>query len=105
MKNDKKPLKLSTGRVVELKEMSIDDIDHCQDLTIIVYDDNNNVNHIKNVSKSRTAWIRYALVGGDFKNWSTDVKGQPADSVLRELSEVEKNELMTMIQGHQRLGE
>ena len=103
MKKDKKPLELSTGRKVELKEMSIDDIDHCQDMTLIVYDENNNIDHIKNVSKSRTAWIRHGLIGGDFK-WA-DNNGQPADSVLKELSEIEKNELMTMIQAHQKLGE
>ncbi len=105
MKKDKKPLELSTGRKIELKEMSIDDIDYCQDLTVIVYGEDNNVEHIKNVSKSRTAWIRHGLIGGDFKNWSTNVKGQPSDSVLKQLSETEKNELMTMIQEHQKLGE
>ena len=105
MKKDKKPLKLSTGRVVEIKEMSIDDIDFCQDMTVVVYGDDNNIDHIKNVSKSRTAWIRHGLKGGDFKNWSTDVKGRPADSVLKELSETEKNELMNKVQEYQKLGE
>ncbi len=105
MTQDKKPLKLSTGRKVKLKEMSIDDIDCCQDLTVIVYGKDNNIDHIKNVSKSRTAWIRQGLIGGDFNNWSINEKGQPADSVLKELSESEKNELMTMIQEYQKLGE
>ena len=102
---DTKTVELSSKKKVKIKEMSIDDIDYCQDLTVIVYGEDNNVEHIKNVSKSRTAWIRHGLFGGDFKNWSTNVKGQPADSVLKELSETEKNELMTMIQEHQKLGE
>ena len=106
MNKDKKPLKLSTGRKIEIKEMSIDDIDFCQDMTVIVYgNDNNNIDHIKNISKSRTAWLRHGLIGGDFKNWSTNIQGQPADSVLKELSEAEKNELMNKIQEHQKLGE
>ena len=105
MKKDKKPLELSTGRKVEFKEMSIDEIDNCQDMTLIVYGDDNNIDHIKNVSKSRTAWIRNGLVGGDFNKWAENNNGQPADSVLKELSETEKNELMTMIQEYQKLGE
>ena len=105
MGKDKKPLKLSTGREIELKEMSIDEIDYCQDMTIVVYDDYNNIDHIKNVSRSRTAWIRSGLAGGDFKKWSKNIKGEPVDSVLKELTEGEKNELMGLIQDHQRLGE
>jgi len=104
MKNDKKPLELSTGRKVKLKEMSCDDIDSCQDTTLIVYGDDDKISHIKNISKSRTSWIRHGLIGGDFK-WKENTKGQPADSVLKELSEVEKNELMSMIQEYQKLGE
>jgi len=104
MKKDKKPLELSTGRKVKLKEMSCDEIDYCQDTTLIVYGDNDKVEHIKNISKSRTAWIRHGLIGGDFE-WIENNKGQPADSVLKALSEVEKNELMAMIQDFQKLGE
>ena len=105
MGKDKKPLKLSTGREVKIKDMSQDEIDCCQDTTVIVYKDDNSIDHIKNISKSRTTWIRNGLIGGDFKNWSVNSKGQPADSVLRELSEAEKNDLMSLVQEQQRLGE
>lgn len=104
MKKDKKPLELSTGRKIKLKEMSCDEIDFCQDTTLIVYGENDTIDHIKNISKSRTAWIRHGLIGGDFK-WVENNKGQPSDSVLKELSELEKNELMSIIQDFQKLGE
>ena len=101
----KKNVELASGRKVELKEMSVDEVDFCQDIAQIVYNEAGEVSTVRGVSKSRTAWIRRGLAGGDFKDFSLDVKGFAGDSVIKELSEVEKNELMQLIQGYQNMGE
>jgi len=101
----KKNVELASGRKIELKEMSVDEVDFCQDIAQIVYNEEGEVSTVRGVSKSRTAWIRRGLVGGDFKDFSLDVKGFAGDSVIKELSETEKNELMQLIQGYQNMGE
>ena len=101
----KKNVELASGRKVELKEMSVDEVDFCQDIAQIVYNEEGEVSTVRGVSKSRTAWIRRGLAGGDFKDFSLDMKGFAGDSVIKELSETEKNELMQLIQGYQNMGE
>ena len=101
----KKNVELASGRKVELKEMSVDEVDFCQDIAQIVYNEEGEVSTVRGVSKSRTAWIRRGLAGGDFKDFSLDMKGFAGDSVIKELSEAEKNELMQLIQGYQNMGE
>ena len=96
---------LASGRNIKLKEMSIDDVDFCQDIAEIIYNQDGEVSTVRGVSKSRTAWIRRGLVGGDFKDFSLDMKGFAGDSVIKELNEAEKNELMQLIQGYQNMGE
>tara|TARA_R100000406_G_scaffold27846_1_gene17884 strand:+ start:117 stop:422 length:306 start_codon:yes stop_codon:yes gene_type:complete len=99
----KNKLKLSTGRAVQLKEMSIDDIDMCTDTTVLVMK-NGEIQSIGNISKARTAWIRKGLIGGDFKNFK--MNGNVVDdSVLKQLTDDEKNELSNLIQEHQKVGE
>ena len=101
----KKNIELKTGRKIQLKEMSIDDIDFCSDIAEIVYNGSGEVSTVRGVSKSRTAWLRRGIAGGDFKEFSLNGKGLAGDTVLRELNESEKNELMVLIQGYQSLGE
>jgi len=101
----KKNVELASGRKIELKEMSVDEVDFCQDIAQIVYNEEGEVSTVRGVSKSRTAWIRRGLAGGDFKDFSLDMKGFAGDSVIKELSETEKNELMQLIQGYQNMGE
>ena len=96
---------LSSGRNIKLKEMSVDDVDFCQDIAEIIYNQAGEVSTVRGVSKSRTAWIRRGLAGGDFKDFSLDMKGFAGDSVIKELNEAEKNELMQLIQGYQNMGE
>tara|TARA_R100000773_G_scaffold39507_1_gene35015 strand:+ start:376 stop:630 length:255 start_codon:yes stop_codon:yes gene_type:complete len=84
-------MKLSTGKEVKLKEMSVDDIDYCSDLPQMKYE-NNEVTSITNLSKARTAWIRKGVEGAD-------------DKFIKSLTENEKNELSLAVQEHQRLGE
>ena len=100
----KKIVELSTKRKVELKEMSVDDVDTCQDMTILKNDDNGQP-YVVGVSKARTAWMRRGIAGGDFKGFKLDANGLVVDKVLKQLTEVEKNEIVAKIQEHQHLGE
>ena len=100
----KKIVELSTKRKVDLKEMSLDEVDFCNDIPIVKYEDGE-VSHIVGLSKSRTAWIRRGILGGDFKSFDIDKNGYPTDLVLKQLSELEKNELVIAIQKYQELGE
>tara|TARA_Y100000593_G_scaffold34762_1_gene68244 strand:+ start:6727 stop:7035 length:309 start_codon:yes stop_codon:yes gene_type:complete len=100
-----KKVELSSGRKIELKEMSIDEVDFCSDVAEIVYNDSGDVSTVKGVSKSRTAWLRRGISGGDFKDFSVNAKGLVGDTALKELNEAEKNELMVLIQNYQSMGE
>ena len=84
-------MKLSTGKEVKLKEMSVDDIDYCNDIPQMRYE-GNEVVAITNLAKARTAWIRKGVEGAD-------------DKFIKGLTEEEKNELSLAVQEHQRLGE
>ncbi len=84
-------MKLKSGIEVTLQEMSVDDIDYCNDLPQMRYE-NNEVVSITNLAKARTAWIRKGVKGAD-------------DKFIKSLTENEKNELSVAIQEHQRLGE
>ena len=85
-----KELKLK-DKVVQLKEMSIDDIDFCNDLPQMRYE-NDQVVSITNLSKARTSWIRKGVDGSD-------------DKFIKSLSEDEKNTISLAVQEYQRLGE
>ncbi len=85
-----KELKLK-DKVVKLKEMSIDDIDFCNDLPQMRYE-NDQVVSITNLSKARTSWIRKGVDGSD-------------DKFIKSLSEDEKNTISLAVQDYQRLGE
>tara|TARA_Y100000593_G_scaffold36324_1_gene70719 strand:- start:12543 stop:12848 length:306 start_codon:yes stop_codon:yes gene_type:complete len=99
----KKIVELSTKRKVELREMSIDDIDTCTD--IATYHESKDGSYVSGLARSRTAWLRRGIKGGDFKGFKKDNNGYPADSVLKQLNETEKNELVNLIQGYQNMGE
>ena len=84
-------MKLKSGVEAELKEMSVDDIDFCNDLPQMRYEGNEIV-AITNLAKARTAWIRKGVKGAD-------------DDFIKALSDDEKNELSLAVQEFQRLGE
>jgi hypothetical protein len=86
-----KEITLDSKRKIKLKEMSVDDIDFCNDLPQMRYE-NDQVVAITNLSKARTAWIRKGVEGGD-------------DKFIKGLSEEEKNEISLAVQEYQRLGE
>jgi len=84
-------MKLATGKEVKLKEMSVDDIDYCNDIPQMRYE-GNEVVAITNLAKARTAWIRKGVEKCN-------------DKFIKGLSDEEKNELSLAVQEHQRLGE
>ena len=99
----KKIVELSSKKKVELKEMSIDDIDFCNDMTTLRQGEGGD-SYITGLSKSRTAWLRRGISGGDFKSFKIE-NGVVSDSVLKQLTDDEKNELVQAIQEYQNLGE
>ena len=76
---------------VKIKEMSVDDIDFCNDVPQMRYE-GDQVVAITNLSKARTSWIRRGIEGAD-------------DKFIKSLSEDKKNELSLAVQEFQRLGE
>ena len=99
----KKIVELSTKKKVELREMSIDEIDLCNDMTTLRQSEDGE-SYITGLSKSRTAWLRRGIAGGDFKSFKAQ-DGIASDSVLKQITDDEKNELIKEIQGYQNLGE
>ena len=100
----KKIVELKSKKKIELREMSLDEVDFCNDLAVMKYE-NGKVSHISGLSKTRTAWLRRGIKGGDFKAFKTGTDGYPEDSVLKQLNEEEKNELVQLVQEYQSLGE
>tara|TARA_R100000152_G_C6779677_1_gene211539 strand:+ start:1341 stop:1646 length:306 start_codon:yes stop_codon:yes gene_type:complete len=100
----KKTVELSTKRKVEIREMSIDDIDYCEDQYSYTVSDNN-VRGLVNLARSRTAWLRHGICGGSFKDYKENFKGHPDDSVLKQLTATEKEELHFLIKEYQSMGE
>ena len=86
-----KEIKLTTGKEVKIKEMSVDDMDFCNDIPEMKYDGDNLI-AIKHLAKARTAWIRRGVDNAD-------------DKFIKSLTDDEKNELSVVIQDYQRLGE
>ena len=100
----KKIVELKSKKKIELKEMSIDEVDFCNDSAVMKYEDGE-ISHIGGLSKTRNAWLSRGISGGDFKSFKTGADGYPEDSVLRQLTEEEKNELVQLVQEYQSLGE
>lgn len=96
--------KLKTGRKVLIREMSIDAIDECKDCIQILFDNKGLPSTVVGVNKQKTLWIRKGLSGGDFKTWKGKSTIVP-DSVIKELSQPERDELSSLIQENQELGE
>jgi len=87
-----KKIKLESGLEFKIQEMSIDDVDICNDIPEIKFDENNTATSIKYMAKARTAWLRKGVVGCD-------------DKMLKGLDDTDKAELMLVVQEFQRLGE
>ena len=100
--------KLSSGREIIIKEMSIDDIDECKDSLEIVFANEGRV--VKGASKARTKWIRKGLQGGNFtkKDGKGNYEGTRQkivpDYVIKQLKDEELDECAMKIQEAQKLG-
>ena len=96
--------KLKSGRMVMIKEMSLDDIDTCKDMLQVVFKEGQ-AQTVYGLNKQKTHWIRKGLGGGDFKDWPLPGKVNAPDNVIKQLTDIEKDELVVMIQEKQSLGE
>ena len=97
-------VKLSSGRVVKVKDMSIDDMDFCNDVTTM-HQDSGGGTYFSGLAKARTSWLRRGIEGGEINDFKLDSNGLVDDSVLKQMNDVEKNELTMLIQEHQNMGE
>ncbi len=91
--------KLSSGKKILIRELSIDKMDELKDMLEIVFSGDHKV--LKNMSKTRTAWVRAGLGGcGD---WKTSNGAIAPDSILKQLTDEEMNEISTAVQEAQKL--
>ena len=86
-----KEVTISSGKKAKVREMSVDDIDYCNDIPELVYN-GDEVKTIKNLSKARTAWLRRGVDKCD-------------DNFIKQMSEEEKTELSLKVQEYQNMGE
>ena len=83
--------KLKSGKEVVLKEISIDDMDSCNDLQHICQESDGGIS-IYGLNKSNTAWIRKGVEGSD-------------DKFIKSLKETEKIELVGLVKSFNSMGE
>ena len=83
--------KLKSGKEVVLKEISIDDMDSCNDLQHICQESDGGIS-IYGLNKSNTPWIRKGVEGSD-------------DKFIKSLTEVEKIELVGLVKSFNSMGE
>lgn len=84
-------MKKIKGKDIVFVDMSVDDIDFCNDIPQMRYE-NDKMVAIVNLAKARTAWIRKGVKGAN-------------DEFIKSLSEDDKNNISIGVQEHQRLGE
>ena len=92
--------KLSSGKKILIRELSIDKMDELKDMLEIRFSGDQKV--LKNLSKTRTAWVREGL-GGVVDGWKTKNGVMPPDSVLKQFSDDDMNEISQLIQDSQKL--
>ena len=88
--------KLKSGRKVQIRELTEDQIADLKDIPE-VYFIGELEKTIRNVNKANLAWVRCGLEGGDFIDWKPNGVAPP-DHVLKQLTEKERLELVTLIQ-------
>ena len=86
---------LPSGIDIEIKDMSIDDIDFCKDSVKVAFDNGQPV-AVNGVNASRTLWLRKGLVRID-DSYSKNGEGPP-DSALKLLTEDDKIKAAELIQ-------
>tara|TARA_R110002012_G_scaffold59266_10_gene154779 strand:+ start:1506 stop:1814 length:309 start_codon:yes stop_codon:yes gene_type:complete len=91
--------KLSSGKKILIRELSIDKMDELKDMLEIVFSGDQKV--LKNMSKTRTAWVRAGLGGSD--DWKTKNGAIAPDSILKKFTDEEMNEISAAVQEAQQL--
>ena len=90
---------LSSGKKILIRELSIDQMDELKDMLEIVFSGEQKV--IKNMSKTRTGWVRAGLAG--FDDWKTKNGAIAPDSGLRQFTDEDMNEISAVVQEAQKL--
>ena len=88
--------KLKSGRKVQIKDLTEDQIADLKDIPEI-YFIGDQERTIRNTNKANLAWLRCGIGGGDFDDWKPNGIAPP-DHVLKQLTEKERLELVTLIQ-------
>ena len=88
--------KLKSGRKVQIKELSEDQIADLKDIPVVYRNSKERIIY-RNVNKAHLAWLRCGIGGGDFDDWKPNGVAPP-DSVLKQLTEKERLELVVLIQ-------
>jgi hypothetical protein len=89
---------LDSGIAVKIKMLGEDQIATLKDIMEFVqYPDGSST--VKNVNKHRLAWIRAGVIG--LKDWHVENGEHVPDELLKTLTEIEKDELFTLIQESQ----
>ena len=86
---------LRSGRKVKVRELSEDQIADLEDIPE-VYFIGDKERTIRNQNKASLAWLRCGLGGGDFGGWKPNGLAPP-DKVLKQLTKIERNELLNII--------
>ena len=86
---------LPSGLVVEIRALSIDDMDECKDTINVLFKDGA-PSGVTNVNKGRTLWLRKGLCAiGDWKSTNGEC---PPDSVLIQLDDEDRIKASDLIQ-------
>lgn len=97
MANKSKPkdneIKLKSGKVIKIKEFSIDVRDECLDKVEFVFDEQNKVKGVSAMQKTITHWMR-TLIDGDI-----------SDDALLKFDMEERGEFFAIVQNKLFLGE
>ena len=88
--------KLKSGRKVQIKDLTEDQIADLEDIPEIYFIVDQE-RTIRNSNKANLAWLRCGIGGGDFDDWKPNGVAPP-DNVLRQLNETERLELIGLIQ-------
>ena len=88
--------KLQSGRKVQIKELTEDQIADLKDIPEI-YFIGDEERTIRNTNKANLAWLRCGIGGGEFDDWKPNGVAPP-DNVLKQLTEKERLELVGLIQ-------
>ena len=88
--------KLKSGRKVQIKELTEDQIADLKDIPEVYLNSEERVIY-RNVNKAHLAWPRCGIGGGDFDDWKPNGVAPP-DHVLKQLTNDERLELVGLIQ-------